>query len=329
MVPEEASGPVSVLDPAKWLRSHGVQFSPAKPYPVSQIDEKESRKNQVRPEAIIPEAVERYAARFRAGEVPPPLVAYKRGGKAVLIDGNNREAGAKKAGVKEVPMIFVDPSTSSEMMALLMAEANSQHGIPTEQSWRDQQALNLVDVGWSVDQAAKSTGLTRLAVETALRVREIDDRAAALGVRGFSDLSKTARNTLGRLKADPVFQAASRMVIETQMGAGTELSAFVRDVRMQPSESASLAFIGSTTEERIAVAKRAAVSGRRLPSPKHEVLSALGAVKALAEKRYIPSIPVWFISPEDRKELRQRIDLALNVLADIEGHLDESPPVAP
>src|ERR1044072_9393207 len=143
--------PICSEEVENWLRSRGANFLRCMLIPVENFDERASRNNQARPTPLRPAKVEEYAMAMRRGDKFPPLVAYRTSEKSttfILISGNHRLAGGKKAGVTHLTTYVLASDTPPELILLLTVEANAHHGAEVPTEWRVKQALNLIAAGW-------------------------------------------------------------------------------------------------------------------------------------------------------------------------------------
>lgn len=296
-----------------WLQRHGVQYAPAVEIPMHLIDEKRSRGNQARKDPIVAESVDRFAAAMRAGTAFPPIVCYPCGGRVVIIDGNNRQAAARKAGRDTIVGFVVADDTPSELIQLLTVEANAHHGVTPELSWRVKQAVHLTSLEYSDQQAADAAGITIAQLRGARAVAAADERARALRVANFTEIPATARQVLGAIRDEPVFYQAAKTALETAMST-EEIRAFVRQVKALPSEGARIEFIGLVAKERgIERATRKAVTKTlgRVNSPKQSLVTGIGKVLAVDEAALVRQI----VTSHDRDQINNRIKLLARKVA--------------
>lgn len=277
----------------EWLQSHGVEYARPSDIPMGLIDEKKSRLNQARRDALVEDSVARFAASYKSDKPLPPIVCFINGGRLVIVDGNNRQAGAKKAGRDAIRGIALAEDTPSELIQLLTVEANAHHGVTPDLTWRLQQAFQLVSLGFSDPLAAQAASVTVPQIQTARRVREADGTAKALKIAGFTDLPAYGRQALAVLSKDqPVFYQAAKVAVSTNMTI-EEIKEMVRGVRKQSSESAKIAYIGEIAEQRGIEQATRKVAGRalnRLHSPKQSLVTAIGKLVNLDEAALVRNI---------------------------------------
>lgn len=194
-----------------------------------------SQHNQARFSAINPAIVERYKAAMSSGAKFPPVVAIKdKRGKLIIIDGNHRLA-AFAALAKNVPVFIVDTRTEPQTVALMTYECNVQHGLPTSDQERLQQAIWLIDNGATHDTAAKTLSLNRSQVANAWQRVRGDRRAETLGIgRIWDSISIPSRVRLASILTDEAFAAAVDLVASARLTTG-DVSSFVTDLNRERS----------------------------------------------------------------------------------------------
>jgi len=331
-ITEGAELPVSAQTAAAveveaWLQGHHIAYAPPAMIPMQVIDERRSRTNQARRDPIVAESVDRFAAAMRAGKTFPPIVAFASGGRLVIIDGNNRQAAARKAGLDCVFGIVIADDTPSELIQLLTVEANGHHGVTPELSWRIQQALYLVSLGFTDQVAADAAAVTLNQLRNHRSAREADERARALRLHGFTDLSINARQALGVLKDEAVFYQAAKLVMDTSMTVD-ETRDLIREVKTRNSEGARIEYIGSVAKQRGIERAMKRATGRevgRVSSPKQSLVAGIGKVLKVDEAALVRQI----VTTTDRDLIRNRLaelekklamfKLALSTLDGLDG----------
>ncbi len=315
----------STVEVEAWLQRHGVRYAPPVPIPMELIDERRSRSNQARRDPIVPDSVDRFAAAMKTGAAFPPIVVYAVGGRLTIVDGNNRQAAAKKAGLPTVLGIVIDESTPSELIQLLTVEANTRHGVTPDANWRVQQAFHLCSLGLS-DQAACDAANVSLATMRAARaVRDADQRAYAMRINGFTDLPAGSRGALNVLRDDPVFYQAAKAAVGTGMTID-EVRDMIREVKKLGSEGARIEYIGNLVKARAteqATKKLAGKVNNRLSSPKQSLAAGIGKILGVDSAALARAI----LTTHDRDEVARRLgalqkklvelQIAMNALTDI------------
>ncbi len=309
-----------------WLQSHGVRYAPPADIPMALIDEKRSRQNQARRDAIVADSVERYSASMRTGERFPPIVCYPDDGRLVIIDGNNRQAAARRVGADSVWGIVVAEDTPSEVIQLLTVSANARHGVTPETSWRIQQAFGLCAMGYSDEQAAEEAGLSVAQLRSARTVQNVDQRARGMRVPGFLDLPASAKIALSSVRDQRVFYNLGKLAASTTMTTD-DIREVTRVLRGLPSEEERLQYVESVSQVRSRQPVVRAPRGKhsRLHSPKVAFLAGAGKIRAVDPAALVQQI----VTSADRDSLRETIqetkrkialiEVALHTLEGLEG----------
>lgn len=303
-----------------WLTARGVKFKPCRRIPLDKIKHEESRRNQARQDALLPDVVERYTAAVKAGEQFPPVVVFKSGQGYVIIDGNHRDEAHVKARAENIVAYEVSDDTPSELIELLTVEANTRHGQPTDTAWRIQQALHLLATGHEPESVYVATGVTSSQVSTAKRLAKADERARRVGVYNWETIPATSRALLASLNSDPVLASAAAVVIDTSM-TGDDVKAFMRQLRDAASEADALRIVGEAGDQRkTRMGAAARDRKRRLSNPRTRVLAALGQITSLTPGE----LPRLFTTEADRKEVASRCADAAMVLMTMEEVLRDA-----
>ncbi len=269
------------------------------------IDERRSRMNQARKDALVADSVDRFAAAMKAGAVFPPIVVYELSGKLVIVDGNNRQAAARKAGLDTIVGIVIAADTPSEMIQVLTVSANTQHGVTPDLPWRIQQAFHLSSLGLSDASAAKEAGISVAQLQTARKVQEADQRAKALRINGFSELPNVTRQGLSVLKDDVVFYQLAKLAVATKM-TNEEVRDAIRQIKLLRSERDRVDFIAALAEERTveqATARAVGQARNRVNNPKHALVTSLGKLVNVDEAALVRQI----VTSHDRDLVRKRV----------------------
>jgi ParB-like chromosome segregation protein Spo0J len=298
-----------------WLQARNVAYAPAAWIPMNLIDVKRSRANQARRDPIVTESVDRFAVAMRAGHHFPPIVVYPDGGKLVIIDGNNRQAAASRAGLEQIWGIVVSEETPSELIQLLTVEANARHGVTPELAWRVQQAFSLVGMGWTDQDAADAAGLSVAQLRAARSVQEADYRARNLRITGFQQMPASSKQALGAVKDDAVFTQLSRIAIDSAMTT-EEIREVTRALKNLNSEQARLEHLAAVRKERTAqrAVKRAPGKHSRLTSPRIALSAGIGKIIAIDATALAKQV----VTGKDRDLLVARLSEAKKKIAMLE-----------
>lgn len=305
-----------------WLQKFGVSYSHLLELPLVNINEKKSRQNQARPTAVVSDSVDRFVLALKNGNSLPPVVGYKSGTQVVLIDGNNRDAAHRKVpGLTTIRAFIVHPDTASEIIHAMTVDANSNHGVTPELSWRIQQAIYLGSLGFDVEQACDYAKVTAKQYGEHQRAIRAEQRAKNLKIHGFSDLPISTKIKLGVLPSDPVFLQASRVVIDTKMTLG-ETESFVRELKACATEASQVACVGRMADSRKMAEKARQALGRpvQFKSVKTGLLTGLGKIMHAD----IGAISRQILTDIERAEMMKRLNEAGERLIEIQIAIENS-----
>lgn len=313
-VSEQEASTVTV---ESWLQRYEVKYAPATGIPMAMIDTARSRKNQARRDPLVADSVERFAAAMRSGRPFPPIVLYPLGNKLVIIDGNNRHEAASRAKRDFIHGIVIDPTTPSEMIQLLTVAANNGHGVTPEPGWRVTQAQFLTSIGHPDNDACDAAGVTISMLRNHRNSVEADGRARKLGIYNFKDISNTHKVALNGLKSDPVFLAAGKLVVSSELNID-QTKNLIREIKKGRSEAEQLQLVGELAEhyDLEQATKKAMKKG--VSSPKNSLVSGIGMVLACDPGRLISQI----VTVHDRDEINRRLKDLETAILDLQIAMD-------
>jgi hypothetical protein len=306
-----------------WLQELGVEYAKPTWIPMALIDEKRSRQNQARKDPIVADSVDRFASAMRAGKPFPPIVAYSYNGRLVIIDGNNRQAGARKAGLEQIYGIVISEQTSSELIQFMTVSANRAHGVTPDVQWRLRQAFHLVGLGFSDAQAAEAASVTVQQISNTRRLQAADQRARALKIPHFTDLPATSRAMLNSLKDEKVFEAAATVAARNAMNI-EDIRDLIRDVKVCKSEADRLEVINRVAQERGIEEATRKVAGKTLRTiaPKQSLVAAIGMISKIDETALAQQI----LTTHDRELLAGRLRVLVDKILAIQVALEALEP---
>lgn len=300
-----------------WLQRNNIEYAPPTGIPMEMIDVRRSRQNQARRDPLVQDSVDRYALAFKNGDPFPPIVCYAIGQKLIIIDGNNRQAGAAKAGHKYIYGIVISDRTSSEMIQLLTVEANSTHGVTPPVEWRVKQALALVNLGHSVERAALASNVTALQLKAARAAAEADGRALDLKVYGFSELVMSTKQALNTLRDDPSFKAASILAVGKKLST-QQVQALVREVKQGRSEAEKLQIIRNAADGFDVDAAAKQVNKKGVSNPPQRILAGMGLITNVDPAELVACIR----TVHDRDQINARLDIMQNRIFEIQEAME-------
>lgn len=297
-----------VIQVEKWIQGFaGVKYSELLELPLATIDEKKSRQNQARRQAIIQDTVDRLVPVIKRGDPIKPVIGYKSGSRVVLIDGNNRDAAHRKAGASTIRAFLVHDDTPSEIILAMTVSANVGGGVVPELSHRLLQAVHLRSLGFPIESVCEWAAVTSRQLVDHERMEKSQLRSKSLKIHGFDALPTATKLKLAALPADPVFIQAARVVIDSKMTAD-ETAALVRGLKACPDEAAQIRLIGRTAQSREIEAKARKALGKpiQVKSAKLGLITGLGKIMSAD----IGAIARQVITDIERAEMLRRLEEA-------------------
>lgn len=192
-----------------WFDSHGISWH-LEQVPLEQIDHLAGLANQARLSPLDEHVVERYTADMEAGAVFPPIVVRRQRRKLIPVGGNHRCAAARKADVGSLAAYVVEGLTD-ELVHLLAIEDNRRHGLPLSDNERLFHAVQLVNAGRTVVDAAAICGLPAHKLGRQMDARRGGERAVRLDADGWAALSVSAKARLVSIRDDNAFTRVVRL----------------------------------------------------------------------------------------------------------------------
>lgn len=290
----------------EYLDSKGVQWEFHPAVETDQFDAQKSLHNQARFQPIDEKRVETYVEAMKRGDQFPPIIAHGKMGKLVVADGNHRLQSAIKAK-KALPVyvITADPQT----IVLITFEANTRHGLSTNEEERVQQALYLMDNGASVKSAAAALAIPEKLVNAASIRRNTDQRFLENNISALiiEKLTEPVKRRLAQISTDEGFVAAVELAYRSNMTSG-EAFTFVTDINELRSSAKQVQFIQQREQD---MTDRIAGSGggvlnRRPQGPKARLSIAMGSILNLPDD--LDLIKKQYVGPEAEeaaKRMRQ------------------------
>lgn len=186
-----------------WFDAHGITWR-LEQIPLDQVDHLAGLANQARLSPLDEQVVDRYTADMEAGAVFPPIVVRRERRKLVPVGGNHRCAAARKADVGSLAGYIVEGLTD-ELVHLLAIEDNRRHGLPLSDDERLFHAVQIVNAGRTVVDAAAICGLPAHKLGRQLDARRGGERAVRLDADGWAALSTTAKARIVSIRDDSAF----------------------------------------------------------------------------------------------------------------------------
>ena len=140
---------------------------------VLRITEIEPNKGQPR-KNFNEDALEELADSIKQFGLIQPLVVQKRDGYYEIIAGERRWRAAKKAGLKEVPVIIRD-YTDEEMMEIALIENLQREDLnPIEEAQAYKKLIN--DYKLKQDEIAEKVSKSRVAITNSMRLLKLSEK---------------------------------------------------------------------------------------------------------------------------------------------------------
>lgn len=302
--------PARRTETEQWLDSHHVQWTFHPDLELDRIDTAKSRANQARVDApIIEEVRDRYTADWARGDTFPAVIAHQptaRSRKVILLGGNHRHeaALANNATTIAAYIVMCDPN-----LAQVIAYAdNAHHGYPPSTKERVRQAVHLIGLGWTAENAAAAVGVSGAAVSIARKATEGARRARDLKIPGYDLIASQATQvSLARIPSDPVFEAAVRYAVDAGLSS-TDADKLTKRLKACRSENDALKLIGGEQEERrTAIQQRAGGNAPRALRTSFGTLNnALSNIVDVKPATLVPPTP----DAADRMRTRIRTTIA-------------------
>jgi ParB-like chromosome segregation protein Spo0J len=296
--------------------------------PLEEFDEERSLHNQARVGKPLDRGtVDRYVAALGNGDVFPAILTAETSQTAPLLiaDGNHRFQAHKTAGAKELDA-YVILGAQPSAITMLTFEANTRHGLPTNETDRLHQALYLLDNNVSAEEAARRLGLKVHTLRAAANLANVDRRADEAGLlrTRWDKLPAAVKNRLGQISTDEGFAAMAKLTLDA--GLRTEdVSAAVGQLNALRSSAKQVQYVTAlrnTYAEDLqtgGVKQDTKTIGRQTRSPKTAYGMTLGQLAVLPA----PSSITQFMTDADRPEWLRRTEEAIARLTEIRDALKQ------
>lgn len=201
-------------DIEKMLLDLGVtEFEFRQQVPLEEFDREKSLSNQARFKHVDPEVAARYTEAMKRGDVFPPVIAWRRGRKLIMSDGNHRLVSATAA---EAPALDAyEVRAPGKTLAVLTMLANTKHGLPTNLDERVSHAIYLMDSDVSMAQAAERLNIPVKEIQKRWNKVSADRRANDVGIlmTDWDKLNQGVRLRLANISTDEGFEAATKLAL--------------------------------------------------------------------------------------------------------------------
>lgn len=265
--------------------------------------------------------VREYANRFKSGSNCPPIGITRDG---VLVWGNHRSEGARKAEMSDVPAIVlnVDGADPDEhMLATLMTlsgRENSEHGLPLSNKDREMIVRKEIALGTTSGAIQQAYGMTSAQVSGLKRQIDAENRLSDLGLRSRADgagrsILSSFSGPNARALTNPPFKALVELALDAELTA-TEVNALSMEARASGTEDGALQVIATKRSELEKQIAEVATAGRMRPTPLSRLRKATTEIAGLCAKHDASAYRDY---TDESVHTRATIESAIKCLQDI------------
>lgn len=182
--------------------------------------------NREQPRKVFEEdALEELAESIRQYGILQPLLVQKRDGYYEIIAGERRWRAAKKAGIKEVPVVIRDYSNQEIMEIALIENIQREDLNPIEEAQAFQRLIK--EYNLKQDEVAERVFKSRAAVTNSMRLLKLDARVQQMLIDDMISAGH-ARALLAIEDGDEQYNAAMRIFDEKL--SVREIEKMVKDI---------------------------------------------------------------------------------------------------
>lgn len=182
--------------------------------------------NREQPRKVFEEdALEELAESIRQYGILQPLLVQKRDGYYEIIAGERRWRAAKKAGIKEVPVVIRDYSNQEIMEIALIENIQREDLNPIEEAQAFQRLIK--EYNLKQDEVAERVFKSRAAVTNSMRLLKLDERVQQMLIDDMISAGH-ARALLAIEDGDEQYNAAMRIFDEKL--SVREIEKMVKDI---------------------------------------------------------------------------------------------------
>lgn len=182
--------------------------------------------NREQPRKVFEEdSLEELAESIRQYGILQPLLVQKRDGYYEIIAGERRWRAAKKAGIKEVPVVIRDYSNQEIMEIALIENIQREDLNPIEEAQAFQRLIK--EYNLKQDEVAERVFKSRAAVTNSMRLLKLDERVQQMLIDDMISAGH-ARALLAIEDGDEQYNAAMRIFDEKL--SVREIEKMVKDI---------------------------------------------------------------------------------------------------
>ena len=172
------------------------------------INEVEPNRNQPR-KVFDEDTIEELADSIKQYGIIQPLIVRKMDNYYEIIAGERRWRAAKKAGLKDVPVIVKNYDDNDILKISLIENIQRENLNPIEEAKAYQQLKS--EYGLKQDEIAASVSKSRVAVTNTLRLLKLDERVQKMIIENLIS-SGHGRSLLSLEDGDEQYQAATKIM---------------------------------------------------------------------------------------------------------------------
>lgn len=288
--------------------------------PLEALDEDRSLKNQARiGKPIDQNTVARYATAMDNGDVFPAIIAAEVPGAngLMIVDGNHRYQALKSIDPTAHIATYVIVGAPIAAITVMTFEANTRHGLPTNEADRLHQGLWLMDNGLTAEEAARRLGVKAPTLRALANEQENNRRADEAGIprQRWEKLPRAIRQRLGSVTTDEGFAAMTKLVLDANLG-NQAVAETVTQVNQLRSSKKQTEFVGALRDTYARDLQtgglKAQVPGKGR-SPRTHLGMCLGQIGTLRSAEAIAE----HMAEDERPEWIRRIDQGIDTLVAI------------
>jgi len=306
-----------------WLDSFEVQWDGPVDIAIGDFNMKDSRRNQARATALVPEAVDTYTIAMNNGAIFPAGVVYPTPNGFVFLDGVNRHAAAVKHEATHMKCYVIAATTASELVVAMTTSANTRNGANVDKGWRIIQAEHLFSqMGFSLDKAAELLAVRVSDIKSYQKILAADANADRCGIsrRVWDNISSTSKVELNSIGNLVLFEMAVKVVVTYNVPAGAAIKEFVRAIRdaLKISEADAVLFIEEFTQTARRQSNVAKAQGRKTSTaPQLGFITGVGKILHTDPEKFNRS----FVTREDRETADAKLMAVLRHVTELRAQL--------
>lgn len=181
-------------------------------YKIVDMDEIET--NPYQPRTVFNDAsIEEMAASIEQHGIIQPIVVREQNGKYEIIAGERRYRGARKAGLKHVPVIVREVG-DGEMLQLALIENIQREDISAVDKARGMKRL-MDEFGFNQRQVGELLGMSRPTIANTLRLLDLPDEIVEALHKKL--IAEGHARTLSYIKSESLRNAILKRVVEKRI----------------------------------------------------------------------------------------------------------------